>query len=318
MPILAVVDTTPGEPPRVIPTDDRRFEFWNLDGTDVLQWSGSEWIIASGIQGIRMAPREVITDTVPGLPGGRLREIRTAMRTVVLPFVVVADSGDYRDHLAQMAHLRSYADFRSVDYASAEGTFDLVAIADGSQRFLRCTYVDGMEGVDGISDGAGTDFSTFDMKLLAVSPFWRGDQWSTPTVSLPGTRPFLSTNSADHPWGLSPSVAIGSGMPVVVGGDVPSPAVVEIIGPATTTHITSPSGLDVTLGAVGAGETLVLDTGRRKALTVDGVTDWTLLGDSPQWADFRPGPTTVSVTMTGATTATRARVYGTELWETAW
>lgn len=321
MPILATVRNQGGRRPRVIPVDDRRLEFHNLDGSDLIAWNDRDYILRSGIQGLRMAPREVITESVSELPGARLREVRTLTRAVVLPFLVDAGSGDYRDHLAQLARMRSFMDFRSVDYAGEEGTFDLVAVAGASQRSLRCVYVDGMEGVDGVEDGAGSDWSTFDVQLLAVDPFWRGLQWTTPPVALPVPAPFISDDPAFTfgNVGITASVALGADMPVHVGGDVPSPAVIEGVGPWTSLHITSPQGLDVTIGAVSSGQTFLLDTGRRKRCELDGVKDWSLTAsDSPQWYPLPPGNASISIEAVGASSSTAIRVYGTELWETAW
>lgn len=315
MPILVTLATDDGV---VIPraVDDRRLDFRSLDGESILSWTGNEYVIMSGIQGLRLAPNEVIYEKVPGLDGARLREIRTDPRTVVIPFAVFGSSP--RAHLEQLDAINAYVDFRTVDYVTAEGTFDLVASAGGSSRYLRCTYLDGMEGVEGIANGNGPDFSTFDANLLAMDPHWRGQEWTTPIVKLPTPRPFLSDDPDAHPWGLSSSVALGADMPVLVGGNVPSPAVIELTGPADETHITSPQGLDITIGAIDAGDTVIIDSGRRKRVLLNGVKAWTLLGDSPQWPAMSPGANTISVVITGADTDTRARVYGTSLWKTAW
>lgn len=298
------------------PVDDRRLDFRSLDGEEILSWTGSEYVIMSGIQGLRLAPNEVIYEKVPGLDGARLREIRTDVRHVVIPFAVFGSTP--RQHLEQLDAINGYVDFRDRDYVASEGTFDLVASGGGASRYLRCTYLDGMEGVEGVANGNGGDYSTFDANLLAVDPHWRGQEWTTPVVKLPTPRPFLSNNPASHPWGLSSSIALGADMPVLVGGNVPSPAVIELSGTSTLTHITSPQGLDITVGATGPGDTLLIDSGRRKRVLLNGVKAWDLLGDSPQWPPMNPGANTISVEITGADTDTRARVYGTSLWKTAW
>lgn len=319
MPILADIfdQLTPSKPVVVVPIDDRRLEFESLDGVDLISWSGGEWIVRSGISGLDVPPRNVIRDTVPGLPGSRLIEIRDLEREVFLPVTTRPDDRDYRSNLKQLAMLRSFMDYRTSDYTAADGTFDLVAYSDSGRRTLRCTYLEGLEG----DYGADVMFSSWRMlgiTLLAVDPYWHGEQWSTPVVGLPTPQPFLSNDPAAHPWGLAPSVALGTGMPVTVTGDVPSPAMIELIGPSTSTRISSPGGLDVTIGAVADGQVVTVNTGRRKQVLLDGVPAWTLLGDSPQWRPLPPGDTTVSIQILGASPATRARVYGTALWESAW
>jgi hypothetical protein len=110
-------------------------------------------------------------------------------------------------------------------------------------------------------------------------------------------------------------------MPLSIPGDVASPAIIELVGPAASTHITSPSGLDVTIGALSSGQTFILDTGRTKHAYLNGAegpASWQKVGVSPQWRPLAPGGTTISIVMSSATTDSRARVYGRALWEAAW
>jgi hypothetical protein len=157
------------------------------------------------------------------------------------------------------------------------------------------------------------------LELLAVDPYWHGLEWSTPVVTLPAADPFLSNNPADaFPRKLTPSIALGEEMPLLIPGDVASSAVVELIGPLTSALITSPAGLNVSVGALSAGQVFVLDTGRTKRALLNGVNAWDKVGQSPQWRPLAPGLTTISIEVADATSATAARVYGTSLWETAW
>jgi hypothetical protein len=218
---------------------------------------------------------------------------------------------------AQLARLRTVLDYRRVDYAALEGHADLVATScDGAIRRLRVSYVDGAEGNYG---DRGDGWAIFALRWVAHNPYWRGDEWTTPLVGVASGEPFLSTNPADGwPRKLSASVAIGEGMPVPVRGDVPSEPVIDIIGPATSTHITSPSGIDVTVGAIAGGETFRLDTRRGVSPTLDGVEAWDLLSSAPRFAALPPGDTTISIIATGANSATRVRVWGDTLWESPW
>lgn len=317
MPILAQNVGGSG-PVVVIPVDDRRLEFAALDGSDLISWSDDAWIARVGLTGIDIPTREIIRQRVPGLPGSRLVEIRDDEREVFVPVWTRALDRDYRTNLAQLARVRGMLDYRAGTYADDDGTFDLVAHSSNGRRSLRCTYVDGLEG-DYSSGAAYSTWRIFGLRLLAVDPYWHGQPWSTPVVALPAPAPFLSNDPADaFPRALGASVALGANMPVTVGGDVPSPAVIEITGPATSTHITSPQGLDITIGAITGGHTLLIDTGRRRRVLLDGSPAWTLLGDSPQWRALPPGEASISVQVTGADTDTRARVYGDSLWETAW
>lgn len=322
MPILAsigprgpVVDTGPQV------RETRSLDFRSIDGSTTLDWDGDEFILQPGVTGLNVPPREIITDRVPGMEGERLREIRTVSRTVILPFFIASADLSTTSHLEQLARVRAFCNYRTNDYAADEGTFDLVATSGvGGERTLRCTYVDGMEGEWGVELGNGAYYSTFDTKLLAVDPYWHGQEWSTPEVALPKVAPFLSSSPANpFPRYITASIALGTDMSVTVGGDVPSPAIVDGVGPWTSMHITSPQGLDVMIGAVGAGQRLLLDTGRTKRCLLNDATNWGLVvSDSPQWRPLPPGDASISIEVAGATSATRARVYGTSLWETAW
>lgn len=319
MPILAILQSDdPNDPgtPTPVPVDDRRLEFRTIDGAQSIEWTGDEWIIQSGISGLDVPPRDVITEEVPGMDGARLREIRTGTRTVVLPFFVTSANESAASHRAQLTRIRRMIGYRGRDYAGLEGTFDLVAVAEGGERLLRCTYVDGMEGVAGVARGSGAYWSTFDAKLIAVQPYWRGQEWSTATVGTGLGAPFVS-ETAPWPRSIAGSVALGEDMRVTVGGDVPSPPIIELIGPFDSARITSPQGLDITVGAVEAGR-LLIETGRRRRVTINGTAAWALIGDSPRWHPLPPGEAVISIVATGATTATSARVHGTSLWETAW
>ena len=322
MPILAslVRPVTSSRRVVVVSDDNRRFDFRSVDGSRTVSWDGVNLRVLASATGLDVPPREVRRDVVPGLPGSRLRNIRDAEREVFLPLLVASTREDWRGLNERLAEIRSLMDFRAdpTGVIADEGTFDLVATADGVERRLRCVYLDGMQGDYG-EDVALPEWRRFGLSLLAVDPYWHGVQWSTRTVALPAAVPFLSNNPADaFPRQVTASVAIGADMPLTIPGDVPSPVSVELFGPATSTHITAPSGLDVTVGALAGGDAFVLDTGRNRRALLNGEPAWELIGQSPRWPALHPGATTISVEMAGATIDSRARVYGEALWETAW
>lgn len=316
MPILAILDT-PTSTPVVDNGPTCRLDFAALDGSELIVCDSEVWINRRGTTGIDLTPRELVTDRIIGLPGGRIAQINDLPKDVVTPLMVRPESGQCWDMRAQIARLRTVLDYRRVDYAANDGHADIIATTDeGVTRRLRVAYVDGAEGSYG---DRGRGWASFVLRWIAVDPYWRGGEWTTPLVGVDTTPPFLSTSGA-HPWPrtLAPSVAIGANMPVDVQGDVPSAPVLDIVGPATTTTVTSPSGMSVTIGAIGAGDSFRLDTRRRVSVTLNGADAWGLLGASPRWAPLAPGATTISVVATGATSATRVRVWGDSLWESPW
>ena len=317
MPLVATL-ATPAESPVFIPVDDRRLDFRSLDGQDLLSWGDDEWIVGADVFGLDVAPRLLTVDRVPGLRGSRLREIDDGPAEMVLPLWVKPTSRDWRDVLSMLARVRSFMSFRRVDYVADEGTFDLVASTRGRSRYRRCVYQQGLEG-DYANPQGFHQWRRFALRVLAVDPDWHGEPWSTPIVRLPISSPFLTpVGTRTTPLRLTSSIALGTDMPVTVGGDIPSPVTVEIGGPATSTHITSPQGLDVTVGALTSGQTFRLETGRRKRALLNGVSAGSLLSSGPQWRPLPPGGASISVEVTGATSETWARVFGESLWETPW
>lgn len=317
MPILASFVRTATARRALVSDENRSIDFRSIDGETTVEWDGVFVRILAGALGLDKPPVEVTRDRYPGLPGARLRQVSDLEKQVFLPLLVTAAPEDWRGLNKRLAQIRSMVDYRDGDYRANEGSFDLIATADGVERRLRCEYLDGMEG-NYAEDAALPEWRRFGLSLLAVDPYWKGKGWTTPTVSLPESNPFLANDAPAHPLRLSSTVAIGTDMPVFVPGDIASPAVIELIGPATTTHITSPSGLDVTIGALTAGQLFVLDTGRNRAATLGGVAAWDKVGTSPRFRPLAPGGTTISIEMSGASADSRARVYGDALWETAW
>lgn len=315
MPILALLDTVTGTP--IEGERPCRLDFAALDGSEVIECDSSVWVNQAGVTGIDLAPREIVSDRIVGLPGSRLVQINDLERDVVTPLLVRPSTRTCQAIRDQVARLRRVLDYRRVDYVDLEGHADIVATSGlGVVRRLRVTYV---EGAEGRYADRGPGWAIFALRWLATSPYWRGEEWSTPLVGVASGEPFLSTDPGDGwPRMLSASVAIGEDMPVVVGGDVPSPPVIEIVGPATATSITSSSGMDVTVGAITAGQTFRLDTRRRVSPTLNDVQAWDLLASAPRFAPLSPGETMISVVAEGATSATRVRVWGDSLWESPW
>jgi len=275
----------------------------------------------AGIEGLHMPPREVVRGSVPGLTGSLLTEIRDVERTVTFPVFVGSDDG-HRAHLEQLARLEAFLDFTGIDYASAGGTFDLVATSASGTRSLRCVYLEGMEG------GEGTDFgvwwASFGLRLLAVDPYWHGTPWSTQTLRVPGPIGWLSAADGSYtvawPGGITNSLVIGANMPVEVTGTAPSWASIEVVGPATTFRARTSSGLDVTLvGGLAAGETVRVDTDpRNRDVTFNGTRDWSRVAPGDRWEPMLPGTSSVTLTMADATDASSARLFGESLFKRAW
>lgn len=324
MPILARAGVVPTTSGHVLPdprfADTRHLDFRNLAG-QTLGFDTVSWIPMAGIEGLHMPPREVVRGQVPGLTGSLLTEIRDVERPVSFPLFVGSDDG-HAAHLDQLHRLQSFLDFTGVDYASAGGTFDLVASSVSGERALRCVYLEGMEGSEGGSSGSW--WASFGLRLLAVDPYWHGDPWSTLTVRIPAPLGWMSAADGSYttswPGGITNSLAIGSHMPVDVAGDAPTWPSIEVVGPASTFRAQTSSGLDVSLiGGLAVGETLLVVTDPRgRDVTFNGVRDWSRVAPGDRWEPMLPGRSSVTLTMADATEASSARLFGESLFKRAW
>lgn len=297
----------------------------SLDGTDLLPLSVGAWTTLAQCQGLDLAPREVSRRLVTGMRGSRLSLIEDRERLVRLPLFVRPPDGRLSTLMADLHHADDLMEYRGNDYRLDDGTLELVAVDPntGEERYLRCVYLEGMEG--DYSDTVPLGMRMFGLSLLAVDPDWRGGEWTTDVLRIGSPVPFFTTSTEIMPWGgkvLTSSSVLGQPLPVRVGGDLPSAATIEVTGPATAVHVTSPAtprgpGMDVTVGPVDAGATLIVDASpRRKRLLLNGAdAPVTILAAAPQWGrGMMPGSAEITVSMTGATAASGARVYGRDRW----
>lgn len=314
MPILAGIPVADRPVAKTYPLkESRTLGFRSIDGADLLPFTGSEFFAKAGIEGLDLPPRELIRETVPGMDGSRIREIRIGEREIFLPLFVASGSSHagYLDRRDQLATLFNH---RGLNYQITEGTFDLVASSVRGERYLRCLYSDGMKGSLG-QDNSGAWWESIGLNLLAVQPYWHGERWETPTIYKPADVSFFGT----FPPSLSASRALGVNMPITVKGDVPSWPSVDITGPATNVAVTGP-GLSVSIpGGLLAGETatIITDPRKRDAL-FNGVRDWTRIAPSDRYNAIMPGEQQLSVVLSGATPETTAKVYGDSLYERPW
>lgn len=296
--------------------DTRRVGFRDLDGNDILDRILDDGIRAvipiDGLTGFDLPPRELVRASVPGMPGSRVREVRVGERT---PFIPMFVSGyGHSDYLTVRDEVAAMLSVSNVNVAATGGTFDVVAYSERSERTLRCLYAEGMEGTYS-QDVMGSWWESFGLSLLAVQPFWSGGEWTTPLIRTPtGARWF-----GHFPGKLASSRALSKGMSVIVDGDVPAWPSVDVYGPADAVTITA-SGLSVTVpGGLDTDEAFHLDTDPRgRVAQFDGDTDWTRVGENDKYRQLNPGENIVNITVTGATSATSARVYGPNLFERAW
>lgn len=298
--------------------DSRRLAFRTLNGTETLPFTGNEFIALWGAQGLDVPDPNIEEGTAPGVDGSFIDDVTIGSRDVVLPIYFGSKSGHIA-HLAQRAYLRSFFNFRGVDLARHDGTFDLVATSATGERSLRCMYRSGLSG-EWVADSSGSYWQTTALQLLAVRTYWYGPRWQTPTIR---GRQTGSRWLGIFPPRLSSLQAFGINVPVVVPGDVESWARVDITGPCSSIlieaaglHISMPDGL-------ASGEHATIDTDPRarrigEAVMFSGEEDWARVAPDDTWDALQPGLQPISLVIEGGTEATTAVVSGATRWETPW
>ncbi len=322
MPILAAIGPTGPTKPPGPPKDNRYIAFRALDGSDLIEWSTDAWIAQDKATGLDAPPVNLTTSKYQGLPGSRLDAVDVDEREVFLPLWIRPTSRDFHDVMAGLARVQAMADHYGKDYQSHEGTFDLLGYCDGVERSLRVAYKSGLEGNYGYPD----DFSIwrmFPLTLLAADPHAKGARWATETLKMPDAVPFLRAATADAgDLRLASDRALGQRMPVTVGGNVPSAAVIEIGGEGSSVHVTYPGGGDITIaGPFGPTSTFTLDTGRNGYAALNGVASdaaWARVHPSSYWPPLPPSDAEITIQINDATATSWARVSGVEQWRGLW
>ena len=313
MPILAAFPVvTPEEPVDLTMVDTRTLAFRALDGTYPFPATGREFFFMPEIEGLDLPLIQVATRTIPGMDGELLSEVSVGTREIFLPLFIASDSThlQYLDRRDALANLFNY---RRVDYRAEGGTFDLVASSARGERTLRCLRTEGMTTVKRPREGAY--WAKLGINALAVQPYWRGTDWQTPAIRPPTGAAWFGT----FPPELSSSRALGTDVPVQVGGDVDSWPTVDLVGPADSVLIEGPGLLISIPDGLGAGEPahIVTDPRGRVAL-FDNVSQWQRIAPQRLFAPLAPGRQLITIDLAGATSSSVARVSGPTLYERPW
>lgn len=294
--------------------DSRWLAFESLDGGTVFQATGHEFFIQEGIDGLGIPPREIITKKYPGMAGARLKEIRTLEREIFLP-LFIENSSAHTEYLNDLDRLAALFDYRSIDYATNDGTLNLVATSAKGTRRLRCTYTEGMN--TGYGTGSeGATWASIGLKFLCVQPYWYGDVWSTPVIQ---QIPIAAGTFPAFPIQLSSNVVLGSGILVTVPGDVESYVTIDLVGPASSIEVSSDGLLFSIPGGLADGEPAKIVTDPRgRTATFSGIENWSRVGPVTLWRPLTPGDHALNIILADGGANTRAQVSGRSFWDRPW
>lgn len=212
-PIVYAVPYVPPAPP----PDPWRGVAMRWDGPDGTSWSmcgprsGGIRLLA-GVRGLTEPPRQTFIDETAGIAGGRWRGHRDLVREVFWPISVWQDT----DSVAWLDYDAAW--WRSLD-PDVPGRW-VVTHPAGTERHLLCRFVDDGDPAWESAPGMRA-WARYGVTLVAVDPYWRGEQvarsWSGAELTGPG---FFGTSGG-------PTYHIGRGSTLASAevtnpGDVPA------------------------------------------------------------------------------------------------
>lgn len=319
----AAVEVEAPRPPRPqIP----RLSLESLDGLISIPLNGTQGFIRMpGSTGLRMPPVEVVSTTIPGVPGSVLTDVRTNERPIFIPIYLGTD-GDIVGFRNKLAALYALVD------PNGRRTFKLVGESASGNREMVVTYVGGLEGADDAMT-EGLSWAKFGLNLVAHEPYARARVDRTIEFHYePGAKPFLGVvGGTDTPWPrtLSTSTAIGENMSVTVASEVEVYPTIELHGPMTSfhgdlTHASSGEGaepdwlIDISAGVASGSMMRIVTDPRRKSFRYNGALAAGRVALGSRLGPFRPGENLLNVAAPGISESTIIRLSWREQFRSLW
>lgn len=312
--VLATVQRTPPTP-HVLPLDQRTFWLESWDGTVRIPigsatHDGPVQLLVDA-SGLEEAPTSVTIDPIPGVAGGVATFSQTLTREPLLPLRIGT-----KDQADQWAERQRLSDLVVPTEANLtpDGNFRLVCSSPSGTRQVGLVYQSGMEGT-------GTELPWTVLYVLdcaAPNPFAEDREDTPREYSLgEGGGRFLAWDTGDvltpafEDVRLAWDVILGDDMPLVIQSEVAPYVTLEIEGPTGAGVVVSAdTGLYLSIPTgVGAGETLRIVTDpRRKSIRLDGEPAAGMIAFGSLFKPLAFGQNQLSVTVPGATSATRLRI----------
>lgn len=307
-----------------------RLTLESLNGLNKIILNGKRWIRMPGSTGLEMPPFEVISSSVPGVPGAVLQDVRTQARPIFIPIYCSASS-DHLSYLQMMDQLRSLVD-------PTTGSFRLIGSTVRGEREMTVTYVSGLEGADG-GDVQGQSWCKVGLNLIAHQPYAqsRVDRVLEFRSIEEDITPFMGVvGGTDAPWPgmLSSSAVIGQGMQVSIASEVPVYPVLELEGAMDSFSgelspvVSSPDGsvttydqawsVDVGVGIPEGSLLRYVTDPRIRSIRLDGDLAAGAVQLGSTLRPFYPGINTLNVVAPGSNEATRVRLRWRNLWRSLW
>lgn len=264
---------------------------------DVIPFNGSQgYQLLTGFTGLGIPTTDVRITNSAG-DGGTWRSTRRGVRDLDLPLYVEGE--DRADVETKLRRLTSALDDRNGVAPKLVAYY-----GDGTSYELEVHYAAGAETQYGAD--AGAQYCRWVLTLRAPNPYWTSVQAVSFSLGAStGTRGLLP--ELDRLL-VKSSQVLGS-FSLTNPGDVPAFPVWTLEGPATTTSVTL-SGVGWTYNeSLSAGDKITVDTGAATVKNASGVNKYAYLGTAPKLFAIPAGECTLSIVMTGTSTASKVSGY---------
>lgn len=299
----------------------------SLDGTLQIRLDAADgWIRMPGSTGLEMPPYETISQSMPGVVGSTLTDVRVNERPIFIPIYCGGnnDPAVFREMMNKLFTLVNPRGRR---------TFRLVGENARGSREMIVSYVSGLEGADGAME-AGLSWAKLGLNLVAHQAFAQAREERTLEFRTSATAsPFLgAVGGSDAPWPrpISTTSVIGEGMAVIIDSEEPVYPVVELVGPMTSFHgdLTpvedddDPSddnwSIDIPAGITSTQTFRMVTDPRIKSFRLNGALAAGRVALGSRLGPFYPGENTLNVAAPGSTTDTRIRLSWRNLYRSIW
>lgn len=266
---------------------------------DSITFDNDNYVLTTGLRGFGI-PAPLLRIDKSASDGGVFRFSKRDVRDLDLPIVVLGgDALDVESKLRRLSNI-------------LRGKVVLKATYETGEAYELNTYFNGGAETQ-FGDEANQSYCKWGITLQAPQPFWTSATPQTFSVAAStATRGLLGapagTTATLSALRVKSSQALGA-VGIENVGDVATPPTWVITGPATTVSI-SLNGVGFTYNSsIAAGEVITVNAETGTVTDAAGVNKYAGLGTAPKFFYIPSGKSTVSITATGADTATRISGY---------
>lgn len=263
---------------------------------DVITFDEANYILTTGLAGFGIPATSVRIDE-SAADGGIWRHTRRGIREIDMPIFVAGSShADVEQKLRRLANLLHDHDGPTTIRAT---------YASGETWEISGHYVAGAETTFG--EDAGLTFCKWVITLQCPTPFWVRGQSESFSIGAGVTGRSLIPNLAE--MRVSSSQALGA-IEVENPGDIQAYPTWTFKGPIDQVTVTNAAGVGFTYNAaILLGSTVTVDAEKATVVDQTGANKYGNLSPSPKFFTIPAGSSVVTISATGATSATLLSMF---------